>query len=305
MPELAADLSVLPGGTLKRDIGWSHAFWVATGAPALVLFSIGATAATVGNPSWLVWTISIAIGFIQAFTYAEIAGMYPTKSGGGAICGAMAWLPYGRVLGPISVWTNWLGWSPVLSIGTSIAAGYVLSVLFAPDAAINTWSITLIDLGFLQDKLLLRLNATAVLGAVLILLCFAIQHCGILGSARIQTWFAVCSLLPLTLIGLAPILTGDLVVGRRVPAGDLQRELPHLHLPQQQRRLDPPHGPPELGAPVPRALMAAGGGRGPRVRQHVLHRHGRPELRKRRVAVGAGGDGAVITVALGNLLAVT
>ena len=34
-------------GTLHRKISWTGAFWVASGVPALVLFSIGSIAATV------------------------------------------------------------------------------------------------------------------------------------------------------------------------------------------------------------------------------------------------------------------
>jgi hypothetical protein len=34
---------------LHRVIGWKDAFWVASGVPALVLFSIGGIAATVGT----------------------------------------------------------------------------------------------------------------------------------------------------------------------------------------------------------------------------------------------------------------
>ncbi|CAF3191378.1 unnamed protein product [Rotaria sp. Silwood2] len=64
---------------LKRSITWLDAFWVSNGVPALVLFSIGAIAATVGNLSWFVWTISIIIGFLQLFVYAEIAGLFPNK----------------------------------------------------------------------------------------------------------------------------------------------------------------------------------------------------------------------------------
>ncbi|HQX07586.1 MAG TPA: hypothetical protein PKZ19_12405, partial [Zoogloea sp.] len=56
--------------TLHRKIGWAGAFWVASGVPALVLFSIGSIAATVGKPSWAVWIISIAFGFLQSFSYA-------------------------------------------------------------------------------------------------------------------------------------------------------------------------------------------------------------------------------------------
>ena len=48
--------------------------------PALVLFSIGGIAATVGTPSVLVWTLSVLFGFIQAFTYAEIAGLFPKRT---------------------------------------------------------------------------------------------------------------------------------------------------------------------------------------------------------------------------------
>jgi amino acid transporter len=56
---------------LHRVISWKDAFWVASGVPALVLFSIGGIAATVGTPSVLVWTLSVIFGFVQAFTYAE------------------------------------------------------------------------------------------------------------------------------------------------------------------------------------------------------------------------------------------
>ena len=40
---------------------------MSAGVPALVLFSIGSIAATVGSASWVVWIVSIAFGFIQAF----------------------------------------------------------------------------------------------------------------------------------------------------------------------------------------------------------------------------------------------
>lgn len=47
---------------LKREMTWKDAFWFSSGVPALVLFSIGSIGATVGNVSWLVWTISIFYG---------------------------------------------------------------------------------------------------------------------------------------------------------------------------------------------------------------------------------------------------
>ncbi|HWU34125.1 MAG TPA: APC family permease [Methylovorus sp.] len=209
---IGADLSgdvVAQNATLHRKIGWQGAFWVASGVPALVLFSIGAIAATVGKPSWMVWMISIAFGFIQAFTYAEIAGLFPHKSGGASVYGAVAWVRYSKFIAPVSVWCNWFAWSPVLAIGSGLAAGYILSALFAPDAVINTWQITLLDLSFIKTDLALRINATFILGAAVLMSVFAVQHGGILRSARVTMILGITALIPLMLIGLIPILTGD------------------------------------------------------------------------------------------------
>src|SRR3984957_1860692 len=128
---------------LHRTIDWKGAFWVASGVPALVLFSIGGIAGTVGTPAFAVWAVSMLLGFIQSFTYAEIAGLFPNKSGGASVYGAAAWLKYGKLIAPLSVWCNWLAWTPVLSLGCTIAAGYILNALApvpAPDsAAMRAW----------------------------------------------------------------------------------------------------------------------------------------------------------------------
>ncbi len=194
---------------LRRDIDWRDAFWVTSGVPALVLFSIGGIAATVGTPSYVVWTVSVVFGFVQAFTYAEIAGLFPGKSGGASVYGAAAWVRYGKVIAPLSVWCNWLAWSPVLAIGCGIAAGYVLTALLAPDAAIRTWEITFLDLGVLKKDLKLRMNATFFIGAILLLITFGAQHRGILRTARVQTVIGIAVVVLLLLIALVPIVTGD------------------------------------------------------------------------------------------------
>ncbi len=205
-----ASASRAENAALHRKIDWTGAFWVASGVPALVLFSIGAIAATVGKPSWLVWTLSIGFGFIQAFTYAEIAGLFPHKSGGASVYGAVAWVRYSKLIAPVSVWCNWFAWSPVLAIGSGLAAGYILGALFPADAAINTWQLTLVDLSSIKAGLSLRINATFLVGVVILLAVFAIQHGGILRSARTTMVLGVVALIPLMLIALVPLLTGDL-----------------------------------------------------------------------------------------------
>jgi len=115
---------------LHRSLDWRGAFWVAAGVPPLVLFSIGGIAGVAGQAAFAVWIISMIMGFTQSFTYAEIAGMFRGKSGGASVYGATAWLRYSKLIAPLSVWCNWFAWSPVLSLGCAIAAGYILNALF-------------------------------------------------------------------------------------------------------------------------------------------------------------------------------
>jgi amino acid transporter len=246
---------------LVRALDWKGAFWVAAGVPPLVLFSIGGIASTTGKLAFLVWTISVIMGFFQSFTYAEIAGMFGNKSGGASVYGATAWLKYSKFIAPLSVWCNWFAWSPVLSLGCAIAAGYILNALFpipaadsqavldwvaanaaalkpddpkvvewlaanagktAQDAfaallpaegvaaltpAVRTWTAFTIPIPGLGG---LHFNSTFVIGAILMLIIFWIQHRGIAATASAQKWLAIIVLVPLLLVGLVPILTGQI-----------------------------------------------------------------------------------------------
>ncbi|MDE2041858.1 MAG: APC family permease, partial [Alphaproteobacteria bacterium] len=167
-------------------------------------------AAVIGQPSWLVFIASILMGFIQSFVYAEIAGLYPHKSGGASVYGAAAWLPYGKFIAPVSVWCNWIAWSPVLTLGTSLGAGYIMASLFAPDAAINTWQITLAHLDFIRTGLTMRVNMVSIIATGFLLLTFALQHHGAARAAFAQKILGIVCLAPLLLVGLVPIITGDL-----------------------------------------------------------------------------------------------
>ena len=226
-------------GQLQRAIDWRGAFWVASGVPALVLFSIGGIAGTTGTLAFLIWTFSMIMGFIQSFTYAEIAGLFPNKSGGASIYGAAAWLPYSKFIAPLSVWCNWFAWSPVLSLGCSIAAAYMLNAVspipaFTPTSpevaswitahpgtspadavtavttaatpALRSWTLFSHTLGPVSFSL----NATFWIGAVLMLITFAIQHRGILGTANVQKYIGLLVIVPLLIVGVVPILTGQM-----------------------------------------------------------------------------------------------
>ena len=248
-------------GQMVRALNWKGAFWVAAGVPPLVLFSIGGIAGTTGQLAFLVWIISMIMGFSQSFTYAEMAGMFGNKSGGTSIYGATAWLRYSKLIAPLSVWCNWFAWSPVLSLGCAIAAGYILNALFpipaAESAMVLNWvtanlasytaeTQSVIDYiaanaGTLPADAItavatadgvaaltpafrvweayalvvpglgtLHFNSTFVVGVALMLVVLMVQHRGIASTASAQKWLAIIVLVPLLLVGLVPIFTGQI-----------------------------------------------------------------------------------------------
>ena len=219
-------------GQLVRALDWKGAFWVAAGVPPLVLFSIGGIAGVAGKVAFVVWILSMIMGFLQSFTYAEMAGMFGNKSGGASIYGATAWLRYSKLIAPLSVWCNWFAWSPVLSLGCVIAAGYILNATFPIPAAdsqavldwvtahsgmtaadgvtaltpaIRSWEALTLNIPGLGA---LHFNATFGIGAILMLIIFAIQHRGIASTASAQRVLAIVVLVPLLLVGLVPIFSG-------------------------------------------------------------------------------------------------
>jgi amino acid transporter len=203
---------------MVRTVTWWHVFFIAAGVPALVLFNLGSISALTGPVAPLAWTISMIIGFIDCFIYAEIAGLHPRKSGGTAVHGATAWIRYSQYTAPLSLWCNWVAWSPVLAIGSGLAAGYLLSIFFAPDASINTWQITLVHFDNLgANGLDIRINATFIIGALILLAVWNIQHYGILRTARIQVILTLGSLIPLLVVTIVPIFQGSVVMSNFSP----------------------------------------------------------------------------------------
>lgn len=206
----SAEERALQAMQLRRQLDWKDAFWASSGVPAGVLLTMGGIATMIGQPSWVIWIASILMGFVQSFVYAEIAGLYPNKSGGASVYGAAAWLPYGKFLAPVSVWCNWLAWSPVLALGTSLGAGYVMASLFPADSAIRQWQFDLIALDFVREGLHLRINLVSIIATGFLLLTFALQHNGVARAANFQKILGFACMLPLLLVGIVPLITGDL-----------------------------------------------------------------------------------------------
>jgi amino acid transporter len=236
---------------LHRTISWTGAFWVASGVPALVLFSIGGIGGVGGTAAFAIWIVSMLMGFIQSFTYAEIAGLFPNKSGGASVYGAAAWLKYGKFIAPLSVWCNWLAWTPVLSLGCAIAAGYIMNgiapIPTADSPEVQAWLADAANAGAIAGKTAEEAAAAAVaaltpalqtwtlvsfeipgvtsfsigtpffIGAVLMLIVFGIQHRGILGTARVQMIVGLIIVITMLIFGVVPLLQGKVMAANFTP----------------------------------------------------------------------------------------
>ena len=194
---------------MQRAVTWWQVVFIALGACALVMFSLGGISAVTGTISPLVWATSATIGLIAVFAYAEMAAMMPNKSGGTANYGATAWIRHIKIVAPMSVWGNWIAYSPILAIGAGLGAGYLLSIFIPPDHVLNTWHLTLFNLDVLKPGLTIRVNAQFFLGTIIMLVIWTIQHSGIRRTAYVQIALTLGGLLPLVLACFLPIIGGN------------------------------------------------------------------------------------------------
>lgn len=196
---------------LSRSLSWFDGFSIALGVPALLLFSVGSVAVLTGTLSPFIWIISVTVGLIQAFIFAQMAGTFPRKSGGHSLYGAEAWRRRNRFLPPMTVWGNWFAWSPVLAIGGLLIGGYVQAQWMPSqdwEVSFGPFSITI----------------ATVIGAVVLLGIFWINHFSIKDSARIQQILGVISLLPIALLIIVPVFEGKINIDNlgpvQPPSGD-------------------------------------------------------------------------------------
>lgn len=189
---------------LLRNIRWPDAVWIAAGVPALLVFSVGYIATLDGPISVIVWIVSVLVGIGMAFVYAELAGMFPAKSGGPPVFGAQAWKRYFKPIAPLDIWGYWFAWSPVISIGGLLMGDYIQSEWIPHETWDASWGPFHITLPF-------------VLGLAIILGVLWINHFGIRESARIQFVLTICSLIPLALMILVPLFEGKIHLGYLSP----------------------------------------------------------------------------------------
>ena len=179
---LSGPASVTAEPQLARTVTWKSAFVVSLGGCLLVATSLGAIAGDLGPASVFVWTLIISIGILQCLMIAEMASMFPNKSGGTAVYTHEAFKKY-PIIGATANWGYWCGWVPVIPVNLLVAAGYLKS--FAPH---------------LTD------NAVLTIAIIMAGVLYALNWFGLKPGVWSSAVMAICAIAPMAVIILSPTL---------------------------------------------------------------------------------------------------
>ncbi len=194
-------------GELSKDTNWWGAFVVGlagtilvTGVTPAVLGPLGAAAI----PNFVFWALT---GWLLCLFLAELAAMLPDRTGGAPAYAYYAFkdrLPKTSAhLNGVTVWMYWLGWMPVMAVNMILTGSYLPALLGIELTGFWAKEITLFDASLPVTYF------TIIVGAVLSLLLLIISNRGIRFGTGAATVLGILSMVPLTIIAVAPFFTGD------------------------------------------------------------------------------------------------
>jgi amino acid transporter len=183
--------------TLLKAMSWWDGFVVALANPAFLIAGLGGSIGALGTGgAFLLWSISIVLGALQNNIHAELASMFPNKSGGVALYAHEAWRKYTTLVGPLATFGYWIGWSVVLAVN-GLVAGTLITAEWFED---NTWASS--GAGF-------DLSLPIVIGIGLIVIVWLFNIYGV----RPAVWFGYVTgallCIPAFALMFLPYITGD------------------------------------------------------------------------------------------------
>jgi len=182
---------------LLKTLRWWDGFVIALCNPGFLLASLGFTLGVFGAAgAMILWGCSATIGMLQAWIYSEPATMFGNRSGGISLYAHEGWRKYTTLVGPLSAFGYWIGWSVVLSI-----FGKIIGDL----ATAQWWPHSSLSIGFLGNTL--SLSSFIAIGCIIFVWAFNIF------GLRPAVWFtylcAALLMVPLALFIVVPYFTGD------------------------------------------------------------------------------------------------
>ena len=183
--------------SLLKAMTWWDGFVVALCNPGFLIAGLGGSIGALGTTgAFVLWSISITLGALQNNIHAELASMFPNKSGGIALYAHEAWRKYLTLIGPLATFGYWIGWSVVLAVN-GLVAGTLIQAQWFSD---STWS---------QSFAGFDITLAVSFGVVLIVLVWLFNIFGV----RPAVWFGYVTggllIIPAFVLMFAPYITGE------------------------------------------------------------------------------------------------
>jgi amino acid transporter len=182
---------------MLKAMSWWDGFMIALANPGFLLAALGGSIGALGTlGAMVIWTVSVCLGALQNNIYAELACMFPHRSGGITIYAHEAWRRYTTLVGPIAAFGYWFAWSSVLSISGLIAGTLITAEWFSD----TTWSA---DVGTFH----LDLAVSIAIGFLCLVWFFNAR--GIRATVAFSYVTGGLLLVPIVFLMFVPYLTGD------------------------------------------------------------------------------------------------
>jgi amino acid transporter len=190
------------GEELPKTMGWLDGVAFGVCAPGSAFASIGFSVVALGGWwSTAIWVFATAVAITAARLYAELASMFPKKSGGIAMYAEEGWRPYSTLVGPLATWGYWVAWSAAGAVFAVTIAAALQAEFFAS----QDWTV---------DAGLTTLTFGKLLAAAILVGCFLVNLRGARFTARWGVATGVITVLVLLMMSVVPFLTGDVDLDR-------------------------------------------------------------------------------------------
>lgn len=199
MSESQAANSAASGDTLVRSIDWKQGLIIAMGIPILIVPSLADLSETLWAMSIAIWVLSVLSGFLLNIPLGELCATFGVAGIGGSIQYVFkddekyksSRINWGRLIGSLGAWAYFDTWVPVIPIFTIMTGVYINDYF---------------ELGF--DGVTNTIFYL-VLGIIIYGFIIFSGRKGLEGGAKAQLVLAAITIVPILIICIAPIFTGD------------------------------------------------------------------------------------------------
>jgi amino acid transporter len=183
--------------SLEQNFTWIDGFVITLAIPAAIYATAGPSIVALGAlGAVLLWGISAGLAILHNATYAEMAAMFPGKSGGVALYANEGWRGRVPVIGPLAAFSYWFAWitsGPVFAL----LIGSLIQTTWFPHATWTFWDGAV------------HVGLPHLIAGALVIAVWTANYFGTRVTARVNYLVAGLMALPLAVFIIGSFATGE------------------------------------------------------------------------------------------------